>query len=193
MRLFRYLNYFIGVLIVVFAILILRERYLVTQNASEISIEQTPSSDCGVVLTGYPGRLKEALEVLSKGKIKKLIVSGVYKNAQLKEIFPQLETFPKLNHEDIILEKISGSTYQNAVQSLQLVQVLKCHDVLLMTSNVHMYRALRTFKDIFPEDIEIKTYPIINPNKEYSEFETLYEALKSLFYSIMLPVLQLQS
>lgn len=166
---------------------------MVTQKNVDIAIDQIPNSDCGVVLTGYPGRLKEALEVLSKGKIKKLIVSGVYKNAQLKEIFPQLDSYPRINHEDIILEKISGSTYQNAVQSLQLVQVLNCHDVLLMTSNVHMYRALGTFKNIFPPDIEIKTYSIINPNKEYSEIETLYEAIKSLFYSVMLPVLQLQS
>ena len=32
-----------------------------------------------------------------------------------------------------------------------LVEALNCKDVILITSHLHMYRASRTFKAIFPE------------------------------------------
>lgn len=153
------------------------------RTSSEVHIEQLENSDCGVVLTGSPGRVKEAFEVLLSGKINRLIVSGVYKDAQLKELFPGLASHPEINPENIILEKISATTKQNAEQSLQLTQSLKCQNILLMTSHLHMYRAERVFRAIFPEGTDIRTYPIVNPNKEGSELDIFWETIKSLFYS----------
>lgn len=173
----------------VFLILLVRERNLVVQQIQEPSVELLPKSDCGVVLTGSPGRVREAFEVLVLKKINKLIVSGVYKDAQLHEIFPYLDEFPDLRGENIILEKISGSTYQNAIQSLALVRDLKCKNVLLMTSQLHMYRAYKTFQDHFPEDLPIHTYSILNPTKENSEWAVFVETFKSLFY-LLAPLIQ---
>jgi uncharacterized SAM-binding protein YcdF (DUF218 family) len=173
----------------VFLILLVRERSYVVQQTQEPSVELLPKSDCGVVLTGSPGRVREAFEVLVLKKIDKLIVSGVYKDAQLHEIFPYLNEFPDIRSENIILEKISGSTYQNAIQSLVLVQALKCKNILLMTSQLHMYRAHKTFQDHFPEDLPIHTYSILNPTKENSEWAVFVETFKSLFY-LLAPLIQ---
>lgn len=169
----------------VLAGLLLSERSHVVQTPAGGIIDYLPVSDCGVVLTGSAGRIREAFEILTLGKIKKLIISGVYKDTQLHEIFPQLPYYPEIKTENIILEKISGSTHQNAVQSLIVVQNLKCKSVLLMTSQLHMYRAYRTFKRNFPEDIELRTFPIVNPAREDSELAVLFETVKSLFYSIV--------
>lgn len=166
-----------------FAGLLLRERNLILQTPAGEAIDNLAQFSCGVVLTGSAGRIREAFEVMNLGKVNKLIISGVYKDAQLHEIFPQMPYYPEIKAENIVLEKISGSTYQNAIQSLQVVQILKCKDILLITSQLHMYRAYKTFRAKFPDDIEIKTYSVVNPVKEDSELAILFETIKSLFYS----------
>lgn len=152
-------------------------------------MELSQKSDCGVVLTGAPGRVREAFDVLALKKIDKLIISGVYKDAQLHEIFPYLSEYPDIKSDQIILEKISGSTYQNAIQSLVMVQELKCKNILLMTSQLHMHRAYKTFQNTFPVDIEIRKYSILNSAKEVSESTIFFESFKSLFYLVS-PILQ---
>ena len=148
-------------------------------------LDDLPQTDCGVVLTGSPGRLREAFEVLGQKKINKLIISGVYKDTHLKEIFPQLPFYPEIDPESIYLEKISGSTFSNAAQSLLLAETLKCKSILLMTSQLHMYRALRTFKSRFPESISMQKYAIINPVRENTLFDVYLETVKSLFYPVL--------
>lgn len=176
-------------LLLLFAGLLIRERGRVLQTTAGGAIDQLAQADCGVVLTGSARRIREAFEVLNSGKVSRLIISGVYKDTQLHEIFPQLPDYPEISADHIILEKVSGSTHQNAVQSLLVVQDLKCKSILLMTSQLHMYRAYRTFKANFPDDIEIRPYPIVNSLKEETELAVLFEAIKSLFYSLM-PLIQ---
>lgn len=150
------------------------------------TLVQERSYACGIVLTGAPGRIPEAIEFLLLKKVEKLIISGVYKGTQLHEIIPQTQTHHTINNEDIILEKISTSTHQNAIQSLLVVQSLQCKSVLLITSQLHMYRAYRAFRSNFPEEIEIHTYTIANSTKEDSEFAVIFETAKSLLYAILL-------
>jgi len=173
------------VLVTLFIVLFIAERSYVLQTFTKQNINELSISHCGVVLTGAPGRIQEAFEVMTRGKIDKLIISGVYKDTQLREIFPQLTEYPDVKSENIILEKISESTLQNAEQSLFWVKKLNCKTVLLMTSHLHMYRAYRTFRASFPVDIEISTYSIVNPAKADSEFAIFFETIKSLFYSII--------
>ena len=136
-----------------------------------------------MVLTGGPGRIRESFEVLAQKKIRKLVISGVFKEAQLREIFPQLPFYPEVQPEDIILEKVSGSTYGNAVQSLAVVKTLGCQQVLLMTSQLHMYRAYGIFRTLFPAKIQITQYPIPHSGKEYPLLDIFIETFKSMFYS----------
>ena len=174
----------------IFAGFLLRERNVVLKTPPSGPIDSLGKMDCGVVLTGSAGRIREAFEILNLGKINKLVISGVYKGTQLHEIFPQLPFYPEVKPENIVLEKISGSTFQNAVQSLQVVQILKCKNILLITSQLHMYRARKTFTAVFPDEIELRTYSTVNPVKEDSELTVLFEAIKSLFYSITPHILQ---
>ncbi len=186
MRQFKHIKIrLLALLLLVFIAFFLRERSYVLQIAKTIPINDLAKADCGVVLTGSPGRIPEAFEVLILGKVDKLIISGVYKDTKLQEIFPQLSNYPAIKFEDIILEKISGSTYQNAEQSLLLVQSLKCRNILLITSKLHMHRAFRTFRVNFPESIEVRSYATVNSTKEDSELAVFFETIKAIFYSIM--------
>lgn len=147
-------------------------------------IDQLAEQDCGVVLTGGPGRIREAIEILGQKKIKKLVISGVYKEAQLVEIFPPLPFYPEVDSSDIILEKRSESTYGNAVQSLALVQTLQCRSVLLITSQMHMHRAYKIFRTLYPESIQIQKYYVLNQRRDPRELDLVIETIKSVFYLV---------
>lgn len=141
-------------------------------------------ADCAVVLTGGPGRIREGIDLLANKSVKKLIVSGVNPNSFFKQIFPMWVYYPEVSETNVVLEKRSETTFGNAVQSLPLVELLKCQDVLLVTSQIHMYRAEKTFKKIFPKTIQIKANPLFLPKETYTLFDLVQETFKSLFYSL---------
>lgn len=179
----------LGILVagLIFILLFWREKEKVTGYITEPVIsDYLPKTECGVVLTGASGRIREAFEVFAQKKFDHLIISGVYKDTQLHEIFPHLPFYPSIDPEKVILEKISGSTYGNAVQSLLVAETLKCKSVLLMTSDIHMYRAHRMFTAVFPESIQIKTYGITHTSREKQLVDVYFEAFKSLFYNILI-------
>lgn len=150
-----------------------------------VAMDHLPHYDCGVVLTGSAGRIREGFEVLALKKVDKLVVSGVYKDTKLHQIFPLLPYYPEIKSDDIILEKISGSTYGNAVQSLQVVETLKCRNILLITSHLHMYRAYRTFREHFPNEVQISPYVTVSHTQDSSAVDILTEAFKSLCYPVI--------
>lgn len=143
-------------------------------------------ADCGIVLTGGPGRIHDALEQLYLKRIKKLIISGVNPAAELIDIFPQKVFYGDLDDGDIILEKRSLTTYGNAQQALPLVEALNCKDVVLITSKMHMYRAYKTFRNHFPKDIPI--YQRSTVGKRYSSHWSRdgLETVKAVFYDLWL-------
>lgn len=167
------------------------EMRLVLYEYQPSLIDELKPYDCGVVLTGASGRLRESFEIMAQKKVKKLIVSGVFKDTQLMQIFPLLPFYPEINEENIILEKHSESTFGNAVQSLAIVKTLQCKNVLLMTSQLHMHRAFKIFKKIYSQNIPIAAFSIANPSKEATKMDTLIEVNKSVFYTIFGRVLEL--
>lgn len=145
---------------------------------------QAQTADCAVVLTGGAGRVREGFDMLAQKNVKKLIISGVFTNARLREILPLWPLYGALSEDDVVLEKRSETTYGNAQQSLALVEALKCRDILLITSKLHMYRAYRTFRATFPENIYIQRHSVVSVRYKTSVGENLIEATKSLFYSL---------
>ena len=141
-------------------------------------------ADCAVVLTGGAGRIREGLDLLSRGSVQKLIISGVHSKAVLEDIFPQWPFYGNLNKEDVILDKLSRSTYENARQTRKWVQKLKCRNLLLVTSHLHIYRAERVFRKLFPTDYPIHTVAVAPQSSRILVESYIMETFKSLFYSI---------
>jgi uncharacterized SAM-binding protein YcdF (DUF218 family) len=140
--------------------------------------------DCAVVLTGGAGRVREGFDLLAQGQVRKLIISGVHAHSTLRDIFPQLPFYGDLRPEDVILERRSTTTYGNAVQSLPLVEALRCRRVVLITSHVHMRRSLKTFRAVFPADVLLSTRSISSGAVPARSSDVFVEALKSIFYSL---------
>ena len=143
-----------------------------------------PNLDCGVVLTGAPGRIREGFELLQQKKIKKLIVSGVYKEATYQEIFPYWPFYDEINSDDVILEKRSQTTLGNAHQTLALVETLRCQDIYLITSQLHMSRAYSIFKEVYPRHIYIEKLTLPNSKAEQTVWSLAFEVTKSIFYTV---------
>lgn len=140
--------------------------------------------DCGVVLTGGSHRVRTGLDLLSRRQIKKLVVSGVYANATMRELFPLWPFYGSIDEKDIVLERRSSTTYGNAQQSLPIIEALNCRDVALITSHTHMYRALKTFQAAYPETISISPYAVNTSRSESGFYEISTEVLKTLFYRL---------
>jgi len=146
--------------------------------------EEDHTADCAVVLTGGPNRVREGFDLLAQGRIKKLILSGVHPGAKLREIFPQWPFYGSLRKEDVVLERRSKTTYGNVQQTIPLLEALYCRDFILITSHVHMYRAVRTFKAAAVNEVSIYPRAIVVRSYRAGLLDLWAEALKSLFYSL---------
>jgi uncharacterized SAM-binding protein YcdF (DUF218 family) len=175
----------ISLAFVVFALIVYWKTDQIVSEPETLWGNNELSADCGVVLTGAPGRLREGFELLAEKRIKKLIASGVYKDARMIEIFPYSGYYPEVSLEDIYLEKRSETTFGNARHSMSLVEGLRCRDVILITSQIHMYRAYSIFKIVYPETMTIKKLTLPNTRSESGLSGLAIEVVKTLFYSIV--------
>ena len=160
--------------------------YIEVERVSSESIrswERSGAADCAVVLTGGAHRIREGFDLLNQKQIKKLIISGVFSEATLAEIFPYWSFYENLNQDDIILEKRSLTTYGNAQQSLPIVEAVKCRDLLLITSSLHMYRAYKTFKASYPDEVQLLKHSVVPGPTEVGRWAVFFEVVKSIFYS----------
>lgn len=174
---------FIPILIILGAWFFYRETRLVLSVPIN-SWSEDHIADCAVVLTGSAGRVREGFDLLSRKSIRKLIVAGVHPQATLREIFPRWPYYENLSHLDVILEKRSRTTFGNAQQTLPLVEALHCHDVVLITSQWHMYRSKKTFQAIYPQDVTIIAHAISSGVYWFQWYDVAFETLKSIFYSV---------
>jgi uncharacterized SAM-binding protein YcdF (DUF218 family) len=172
----------IGFVVVFFAWAFIRQaRLILAQPIS--SWTDDVSADCAVVLTGGPTRIHEGFDLLSRKAVRKLIISGVYPQAELRDIFPVWPYYGDLQEQDVVLDRRSRTTYGNAQQTLPLVEALHCRDLVLITSRSHMLRAFNTFKAEFPPTFPIIPRAVINGTLEPSWSEMTSETLKSMFYA----------
>lgn len=163
---------------------LLLEEKKVREYAKLDSWDFDSSADCGVVLTGNSGRIREGMSLLSNKLIKKLLISGVHPDIQISQLMPLMPVYGDLKREDIILEKKSGTTYGNAQQSFPLIEALQCKDIILITSHIHMYRAYKSFRAVLPASMPIRRYAVVSGRFNVSAWEVWMESFKSIFYSL---------
>lgn len=141
-------------------------------------------ADCAVVLTGGPGRIREGFDLLAQGQVRKLIISGVHRHANLREIFPQWPFYGGLREEDVVLERRSATTYGNAQQTLPLVEAMHCRSVVLVTSHLHIRRAFKTFRQVYPPEVLLLSRSVSSGFIPPRSSDITVETLKTLFYSL---------
>ncbi|ALC14394.1 YdcF family protein [Sphingopyxis sp. 113P3] len=98
-------------------------------------------TDAIVVLTGGPGRIDRALELLETGQAKRLLISGVAREVKPRELAAEYERPQKLFDCCIALGFEAEDTRSNATEVASWVARRNYKTVRLVTTDWHMRRA----------------------------------------------------
>lgn len=149
-------------------------------------------ADMIVVLAGGLGRIEEGLRLLSAGIAPLLIISGAGKEAAFDSISVRKDMIEKIARGHIIMEKESGSTYQNALKVFDLIRSYGARSIILLSSNYHMKRSLLIFRMVIPDDVVIIPFGISSPNfnetEWYKDFRSLRIMIKEFIKYRLLPL-----
>lgn len=181
-KFWRRLLYFNLVVLVVLLAIRYRLEYRAVQASTPTSWTTDHQGDCAVALTGGPHRVREGVDLLYRGLVKHLIISGVNPTTTWHEMMPQWPFYGGLEEDKIVLERRSTTTYGNAIQTLPLVEALHCRNLVLITSSLHMHRAYQTFKSVFG-DFPISQHSVAGGPVHPPFWDVALEAFKSVFYS----------
>ncbi|PZP55799.1 MAG: YdcF family protein [Micavibrio aeruginosavorus] len=120
-------------------------------------------TDAIIVLTGGTNRVMRALDLLSDGKAKYLLISGVNKDVKLKELTGRWGYKKPLPDCCITLGYQAETTLGNAIESREWVRENKIKTVRLITATYHMPRSALEFHHALP-DTEIIRHAVIPEN-----------------------------
>jgi len=170
-----------------------------------VSIGTLPKSDVVVVLGGMiqtlgkygtrpeltesSDRLVDAIRIYKAGKAKKILFtggSGYLFADEIREadLAKQIITELGVPEKDLVIERESHNTYENAVFSKQLIEENHFETIILVTSAFHFKRAAATFKKqnltftSFPTDfrapnLQSKAFELWIPSGGFLEMSTL--------------------
>lgn len=155
--------------------------------------EEPEVTDAAIVLTGGTNRINKGLDLLANKKTTNLLVSGVHKDVEIKdlmELWGEKEDVPPCC---ITLGREAENTIGNAVEAKKWVDHLGAKTVTLITSNYHMPRALLEFHHELP-DIKVIPYPVrptgFDPEKESFwklEFIEYHKLLMTIVRIVLYP------
>ncbi len=104
------------------------------------------STDAAVVLTGGPGRIEHAIEVLRDRQAKRLLVAGADPSVTKADIVRRIGGSRSLVECCVDLGSESVDTRSNAEEAGRWVVNHRFHSVRLITSDWHMRRARYEFE-----------------------------------------------
>ncbi|MDR3187038.1 MAG: YdcF family protein [Holosporaceae bacterium] len=152
-------------------------------NAASYTDEHDLRSPNIVVLTGGRNRIAHALRSVGSNRQSNIFISGVYEKTSFRDIFGDA----RVDGARIILGKEAKNTEENAAEIISWVKSNGIDEILLVTSDYHMYRSIMELKHVA---CELKIYPcavkskfdfnfLLNCIKEFHK--VAYVLLKTLF------------
>jgi uncharacterized SAM-binding protein YcdF (DUF218 family) len=115
------------------------------------------------VLTGGVSRIDEAMKLLSQGKAKRVLITGVNRGTtleQLKELSSQGDQYFACC---VDIDKEARNTIDNATETAQWVALHQYGSVIVVTSNYHLPRALAELERSMP-GVTLVPYPVVDNN-----------------------------
>jgi uncharacterized SAM-binding protein YcdF (DUF218 family) len=136
----------------------------------------------GISYSSY-WRAREAIFAWQTGGFKKIVISGGGGPGILN--FLLSEGIPR---EAVVAEWPSKSTRENGIETARLIQGMPGKKILL-TSDFHMYRALRVFRKLGIEVTPMAVPDVLHStehwNGRFSAFETMMEeSIKIAYYAV---------
>ncbi len=131
-----------------------------TGSICSMNKPQSPVSiDAAIVLTGGTNRINQGLDLLATGKTTNLLVSGVHKDVEIRDIMALWGTHKGAPPCCITLGREAGNTIGNAQEAKKWLDHLHAKTIYLITANYHMPRALLEFHHEL-QGVDIIPYPV---------------------------------
>lgn len=127
------------------------------------------------VLTGGKNRIQLALDSVKKFRAKNVFISGVYKTTTLSDILQNKE----IGDVSVILGYEALNTEGNAREIRGIVDDLGMNEIVLVTSDYHMFRSLY---EVRKYNKNLKIYPLKVVSTFNGRFVIL--CLKEFYYSL---------
>ena len=117
----------------------------------------TPATDAAVVLTGGPGRIEHAIDVVRSGKARRLLVAGVDPSVTKPDLARRIPGSSKLLACCVDLGSESVDTRSNAEEASRWLAKHSYGSVRLITSDWHMRRARYEFQRVLGGKYKLTT------------------------------------
>jgi uncharacterized SAM-binding protein YcdF (DUF218 family) len=118
-----------------------------------------PRADAIVALTGGEARIPEAIRLLSQGKGRRLLISGVNPATTRKELSSLAPNSQHLFRCCIDVGREARDTIGNADETGQWVRERRFKSLIVVTADYHMPRSLAELRRKLP-DVELIPYPV---------------------------------
>ena len=121
------------------------------------------NSDGIVALTGGTSRVSDALELLSSGRGKRLLITGVFPGTTTGDIGREIADtgYKRLLVCCVDLDYSALNTFGNAVQARHWALEHRFDSLIVVTSAYHMPRALAELAHQLP-DVALIPYPVVS-------------------------------
>lgn len=110
-----------------------------------------PATDAGIVLTGAPGRIEHAIDVLKSRKVGRVLVDGVDPAVTKADLVRRVAGSSRWFECCVDLGSESVDTRSNAEEASRWLTSHKYRSLRLITSDWHMRRALYEFHRALPK------------------------------------------
>jgi len=127
--------------------------------SEQVQLDQ--NADGIVVLTGGTSRVLDALELLSSGRGKRLLITGVNPDTTTSDIARQVVDYNRLMRCCVDLDYSALNTLGNAVQTRRWALDHRFRSLIVVTSAYHMPRALAELAHQLP-DATLIPYPVVS-------------------------------
>lgn len=124
--------------------------------------EQIPArhADGAVALTGGADRISDALDLLSRGVVDRLLITGVNPATSKAELVRQSPHARALFDCCIELGYMAANTIGNAAETERWVRLRHIRSLVVVTSNYHMPRAMAEIASALP-DVQLVPFPVV--------------------------------
>ena len=147
-----------------FALVLLIIGFIVFANGIESEVQEPLASADGIaVLTGGTSRIDQAMELLAKGKAKRVLITGVNRTTTVEELKELATQGGQYFTCCVDIDKEARNTIDNATETSEWVALNHYSSIIVMTSNYHMPRALAELARVMP-GVTLIPYPVVDNN-----------------------------